>query len=70
MITLSQRRNVAVDFEPEPLARELTAAELDHVAGGLLPAIVVVVIVAAAVQEVENASRSNDSESDNDGGEG
>jgi len=71
MITLSQRRAVAGDFEPEPQARELTAAELDHVAGGILPAVVVVVVVvAAAVQKLEDASGSDDKESDTEGGEG
>ena len=71
MIRLSKRRVTAGHLEPEPQARELTAAELDHIAGGALPAIIVVVIVVAAVvQEVENASRSSDSESESEGGEG
>lgn len=74
MITLSQRRTVT-DFEPEPQTRELTTAELDHVAGGALPVVVVVVVlVALAVQRVGDASESDDgepeNESDNDGGEG
>ena len=70
MITLSQRRTVTGDFEPSQ-ARELTAAELDHVAGGALPAIIVVVVlVAVAVQDVENATGSDDNESENEGGEG
>ena len=65
MITLSQRGTVTGDFEPEPQTRELTTAELDHVAGGALPAIIVVVVlVAVAVQEVEDAIGSDDNESD------
>ena len=71
MITLSQRRTVAGDLEPEPQARELTAAELDHVAGGVLPAIiVVVVVVAAVVQKVDEATGSDDNGPKNEGGEG
>lgn len=75
MITLSQRRTVAGDFGPEPQARELTATELDHVAGGVLPVVAVVaIVVAAVVQEVGDAAGSDDgepnSESDSDSGEG
>lgn len=71
MITLSRRQTIAGDLEPEPQTRELTAAELDHVAGGALPVvIVVVVLVAVAVQEVDDAIGSDDNESDDDGGEG
>ena len=71
MITLRQRRtSVTGDFEPSQ-ARELTAVELDHVAGGALPAIIVVVVlVAAVVQKVDEATGSDDSESENEGGEG
>lgn len=67
MITPSQRRTVAGDFAPKPQARELTAAELDHVAGGVLPAVVVVVVmVAVAVQEAGDASESKDNEPNNE----
>ena len=70
MIKLRNRWTVAGDCEPAPPVRELTAAELDRVSGGVLPAIVVVVIVVAAVvQKAENAS-SDGNESDSDGGEG
>ena len=70
MITPSRRRTVTGDFEPEPQTRELTAAELDQVAGGVVATvIVVVVLVAIAVQKVGDASESDDSESENDGGE-
>ena len=70
MITLRHRRTVAGDCEPAPQVRELAAAELDHVSGGVLPAVVVVVVlVAAVVQKAEDAG-SDDNDSDSDGGEG
>lgn len=71
MFTLSQRRIVPGDLEPAPNARELTDAELDHVAGGVLPAVVVVVVlVAMAVQKAGDASESEENESSSDGDEG
>ena len=70
MITLSHRRTVAGDFGPEPQARELTATELDHVAGGVLPVVVIVVLAAIAVKEAGDGSGSENNEPNDDGGEG